>query len=211
MQTQASFKNMAIVSCGTLLPELSHLKKSGFLDAKKILYTTPGRHENPRELQKQLIDKIRIAKKYSDKIIVVYGGKFCYVNTDDPYQTIDKIIETQGPGIHRIQASHCIDMLASQKERERISNGKKVWWMTPGWLISQRFVFQDWDKGKAVENFPKHTGGAMVLDGINFFDHYVAEHPEDLLEFSDWMGIPIESYKISLDRLKSLLLDQIHV
>jgi len=82
--------------------------------------------------------------------------------------------------------------------------------MTPGWLIYRKFVFQDWDKGKAVENFPKHTGGAIVLDGINFFDHYSAEHPEELLEFSDWMGIPIESYKISLDRLKGLLLDQIH-
>jgi len=54
MQKQASFKEVAIVSCGTLLPELNHLKKSGFLDAKKILYTTPGRHENPRELKKQL-------------------------------------------------------------------------------------------------------------------------------------------------------------
>lgn len=45
MQKQASFKNMAIVSCGTLLPELSYLKKSGFLDAKKILYTFLPYHE----------------------------------------------------------------------------------------------------------------------------------------------------------------------
>ena len=36
---------------------------------KKIIYTAPGRHENPGELQKQLINKIRIAKKYSKKII----------------------------------------------------------------------------------------------------------------------------------------------
>ena len=35
------FKDYVIVSCGTLSPELNYLKKSKFLDAKKILYTKP--------------------------------------------------------------------------------------------------------------------------------------------------------------------------
>jgi hypothetical protein len=39
-------------------------------------------------------------------------------------------------------------------------------------------------------------------------DRYMAEQPEDLLEYSDWMGIPIQGYPISLDRFKSLLLEQ---
>jgi hypothetical protein len=57
-------------------------------------------------------------------------------------------------------------------------------------------VFKGWDKGLANENFPRHTGGAIVLDGIGFMDAYMAEHPEDLLEYSDWMGIPIQPYSI---------------
>jgi len=204
-----SFKNYAIVSCGTLAPELNYLRKQGFLDASKIVYTTPGRHEIFKELESQLIQKINIAKQHSRKIIIVYGGKFCYVNIDNPYRTMDTMVQEQGAGasISRINATHCMDMLASESQREQICGGQKVWWLTPGWIIYRDYVFQDWDKGKANENFPQHTGGAVLLDGINFWDKYCEEHPERILEFSDWMGIEIRPQKINLDRLKNLLLD----
>jgi hypothetical protein len=209
MKKNFSFKDHVVVSCGTLAPELNYLRKQGFLDAKRILYTTPGRHEVPKELESQLTKKISVAMEQTDRIIVVYGGKFCYVNTDDPYKTIDTIIqrEKDQAKIFRVNASHCVDMLVSEPEREQISSGQKVWWLTPGWIIYHNYVFQDWDKGKANENFPQHTGGAVLLDGIDFWDEYCREHPEKVLEFSDWMGIEIRPHKITLDRFKNLLLD----
>ncbi|RKY11242.1 MAG: hypothetical protein DRP65_04820 [Planctomycetota bacterium] len=209
MEQQISFKDYIVVSCGTLGPELTHLRETGFLDAKKIVYTKPGRHEVPRELESQLIQKINTAKEHSKKIIIVYGGKFCYVNVDNPYRTMDTIIQEQGTAISisRINATHCMDMLADEKQRDQISKGKKTWWLTPGWIIYRSHVFQDWDKGKANENFPQHTGGAVLLDGIDFWDKYCQEHPEKILEFSDWMGIEIRPYKITLDRLKNLFTD----
>ncbi len=207
MQKQLSFKDYVIVSCGTLAPELNYLRKQGFLDAKKIVYTTPGRHEVIKELESQLIQKINIAKEHSKKIIIVYGGKFCYVNVENPYRTIDTMIQEQKAkiSISRINATHCMDMLASESQREEISDGKKIWWLTPGWIIYRNHVFQDWDKGKANENFPQHTGGAVLLDGIGFWEEYSQEYPEKILEFSDWMGIEIRPHKITLDRLKNLL------
>jgi hypothetical protein len=208
-----SFKNYVIVSCGTLASELNYLKNSKFLDAKKILYTKPGRHEDPIELESQLTDKINLAKKYSENIIVVYGGKYCYINIKEPNKTIDDIIKQQGKNISRINASHCIDMLASEKEREKIANiiakGEKIWWLTPGWILYRQDVFQDWDKAMANENFPKHTGGAILLDGVEFWEEYSTDHPEKILELSDWMGIQIQPYKISLNRLEKLLLEKI--
>jgi hypothetical protein len=36
-------------------------------------------------------------------------------------------------------------------------------------------------------------------------EKFIAEKPEEFLEYSDWMGIPIQPYPISLDRVKSLL------
>jgi len=113
MEGHISFKDYVIISCGTLGPELNYLRKQGFLDARKILYTTPGRHEVLKELQSQLIQKINTAKQHSKKIIIVYGGKFCYVNIDDPYRTIDTIIAEQAVGISisRINATHCMDTL----------------------------------------------------------------------------------------------------
>jgi hypothetical protein len=209
MERRISFKDYVIISCGTLAPELNYLRKQGFLDAREIAYTTPGRHEALKELESQLIEKINLAKQHSKRIIIVYGSKFCYVNVDNPYRTMDTIIQEQGTGISisRINATHCVDMVASERQREEISRGRKIWWLTPGWIIYQHYVFQDWDRGKANENFPQHTGGAILLDGIGFWDKYCQEHPEKILEFSDWMGIEIQPYKITLDRLKNLLLD----
>jgi hypothetical protein len=39
----------------------------------------------------------------------------------------------------------------------------------------------------------------------------MAEQPEEFLEHSDWMGIPIQGYPVTLDRLKSLLLAQARI
>ena len=207
-----SFSDMAIVSCGTLSLELNHLKETGFLDAGHIFYTTPGLHEDPRDLERQLLQRVEKAKEKAKKVIVVYGGKFCYVNADQPTRTMKTIIDELGPEVGRVQASHCVDMLASETERERIAQdmvgGEKVWWMTPGWIKFRHYVFKGWDQGLANENFPRHTGGAVVLDTIGYVEGYMAEHPEDFLEYSDWMGIPIQPYSITLDRFKSLLSEQ---
>ena len=212
---QISFSDIAIVSCGTMSMELNHLKNEGFLDTNHLFFTTPGLHEDVRELERQLIEKIYKAKEKSDKVLVVYGGKFCYVNGDEPLRTMRTIIEEQGPGVARIEATHCMDMMASEEERERIAQevagGEKVWWMVPGWIKFRHKVFKGWDRGLANENFPRHTGGAIVLDGIGYVDKYMAEKPEEFLEYSDWMGIPIQGYAVALDRFKSLLSEQVRI
>ena len=210
--TDISFADIAIVSCGTLSLELNHLRAEGFLNTKHLFFTTPGLHEDIHELERQLLDRITKARQKAGKVLVVYGGKFCYVNADEPTRTMQQIITEQGAGVARIQATHCMDMLASEVERERIAaevaGGEKVWWMTPGWIKFRHKVFKGWDKGLANENFPRHSGGAVVLDGIGYLDTYMAEHPEDFLEYSDWMGIPIIPYPVTLDRFKRLLTEQ---
>jgi hypothetical protein len=210
--TDLSFENMAIVSCGTLSLELNHLNAEGFLDTEHLFFTTPGLHEDIHELERQLLDRITKARQKTGKVLVVYGGTFCYVNADEPTRTMQQIITEQGPGVARIQATHCMDMIASEAERERIAadvaGGEKVWWMTPGWIKFRHKVFKGWDKGLANENFPRHSGGAVVLDGTGYLDTHMAEHPENFLDYADWMGIPITPYPVSLDRFKSLLAEQ---
>ena len=212
MTRNVSFQDYAIVACGTLSMELNHLRESGRLDARIILYTKPGRHEVPLELENQLIKQIKTAKTYASNIIVVYGGKFCYINADDPYRKIDTIINEQAePGVRisRIKATHCIDMLASEEERQQICQEQNVYWLTPGWMKYRQHVFQGWDKGLANENFPRHTGGAMMLDAVGFFDEMMQNNPEEILEFSDWMGIPMGPCPVTVDRLLGLLSDEV--
>jgi len=207
-----SFSDISIVSCGTLSLELNALKKEGFLDTPQILYTTPGLHQDPSELERQLVRRIQKAREKTEKVIVVYGGKFCYVNIDQPTRLMKHIVEEQGPKVARIEATHCMDMIASQSERDRIdqemAGGEPVWWMTPGWIKFKKEVFKGWDQALANENFPKHTGGAIVLDAIGYMDEFMANDPEGFLGYSDWMGIPLIPYTVSLDRFKQLLLDQ---
>jgi hypothetical protein len=212
MDQQLSFANIAIVSCGTLSLELNHLRSEGFLDTAHLFFTTPGLHEDIHELERQLLDRIATAREKADKVLVVYGGKFCYVNADDPTRTMQTIISEQGADVARIDATHCMDMIASEAERMQIAaevaGGEKVWWMTPGWIKFRHKVFKGWDKGLANENFPRHSGGAIVLDGVGYMDTYMAEHPEDFLDYADWMGIPITPYAVTLDRFKSLLVEK---
>jgi len=205
MANHISFKGYAIVSCGTLRRELNYLRDTGFLDADKILYTAPGLHEKQTELEEQLVRQLINAKKYSKKIIVVYGER-CYLDPDNPFRDVDQIIREHGAGISRIQARSCIDMLASAEERKRISGGKKIYWLTAGWLEHWKQIFKEWDAAKANETFPYHDK-AILLDAVDIFDEYSQSSPEEILEFSDWMKLEIEPYKISLDRLKNLLLD----
>ena len=213
--SNTSFANIAIVACGTVSLELNYLKQDGFLDTNHLYYTTPGLHQNIPELERQLVSRIKKAGEKADKVLVVYGGKFCYVSVDEPTRRMQTVIEEQGVGVSRIDATHCMDMLASEEEREKIAaemaGEEPVWWMTPGWVKYRHQVFKGWDQGIANENFPKHTGGAIVLDGIGYMDTYMAEKPEEFLEYSDWMGIPIIPYAVTLDRFKSLLTEQARI
>ena len=49
-------------------------------------------------------------------------------NVDDPYTTMDTMIREQAVGISifRINATHCLDMLASESQRDEIGAGKKI-------------------------------------------------------------------------------------
>lgn len=208
MANNISFKDYAIVACGTMIPELNYLKEIGFLDVQAI-YTAPGLHQVPDELENQLQKQLEIAKKSTKKIIIVYGGKYCYINMRDSYRTIDTVIDEmreEGYYIARTEVENCLDMLATGDEREILAEGKKVWFCTPGWLKYRDMVFKGWDKANANENFPQYTGGGIMLDPIGFFDNYAIEHVEEILDFSDWASIPLEARTVGLERFKDVLI-----
>ena len=64
------------------------------------------------------------------------------------------------------------------------------------------------DAAKSNETFPQNDK-AVLLDAVGIFDEYSQNSPEKILEFSDWMNLEIEPYKVSLDRFKNLLLESI--
>ena len=108
----------------------------------------------------------------------------------------------------RLRATNCVDMLCSAEERRGIAGGQRVHWLTPGWLKYWKRIFREWDAGKANEMFPQHDK-AVLLDALGMYEEVLARCPEEILEFSDWMKLPIEPHAISLDRLKGLLAERL--
>jgi hypothetical protein len=208
MSNHPSFTECAVVACGSLIPELNRLKEEGFLDAVKLIYTAPGLHQRPIELERQLAECIRRAKESAKRVLVVYGGKYCYVNVKAPERSIDDVIAEcveEGYSITRTEAFNCVDMVVAESEQEKMADAKKCWFCTPGWMKYRTKMFEGWDRAVANENFPKYSGGAVMLDAVGYFDEISLEAPEEILDFSDWMGIPLEPQPVSLDRLKSVL------
>ena len=202
----ASFKGVSIVSCGTLRMELKQLQEEGFLDVDRIFFTTPGLHEVCSDLKEQVIRQVKRALKVSDKIIVVYGS-LCYVDPVD-MSGLDKLLETFGDKVLCIKAQNCVDALAGRLEREEIAAGRRVFWLTPGWMRFKDLVFKDWDIGKINETFPKNDA-AIVLDALGYYDKLMEKDPMKILEYSDWMHLGVEAFPITLERFKGLLLDQL--
>ena len=93
------FSRAAIVACGTMSPELNHLKTEGWLNAGKIVYTKPGLHQDCPELESQLKEAVDRVVDEFDRVIVVYGGKYCYVNANNPTRTMADIIAELGPKV----------------------------------------------------------------------------------------------------------------
>lgn len=205
MSDTISFQNTVIVSCGTLKPEIDRLQAEEFCDAKKVIFTAPGLHEWPWELEKQLPRQLEKAMDYSDKIIVLYGER-CFLDSKNPLRVTEALIHEVCPQAVRINATTCVDMLADAEQREKLAGGDKVYWLTPGWIKNWDFIFKDWDQGKANEMFPGHDK-AVVLDALGYFDTLMQEFPEEILRISDWMNLPLEAVEISLDRFKKLLGD----
>lgn len=200
-----SFRDVTLVACGTLRPELDTLAQAGRLDARRVLYTGPGLHEWQSKLQAQLSRQLERAAEDTGPTVVVYGER-CFLDGSDPTRDTGALIREVDPSAVRLDAAHCVDMLAGEAQRRRLADGDRVAWLTPGWITFWDAIFADWDAAKANETFPQHDR-AMVLDGIGFFEAFAAAEPERVLKISDWMGLPLEAAPISLDRFRGLLVE----
>jgi hypothetical protein len=198
----------SIVACGTLRRELGYLRESGFLGVARVLYTGAGLHAKPEELERQLARQLGRARESSPNVIVVYGSK-CYLDPNQPGKTIDAIVDDVGAC--RVQAQGCIDMLCDAECRRDLSGDESVLWLSPGWIENWRRIWQEylgWDAADANMNFPGFYRKAIFLDPqpLGVFENWAAQSPEKILEFSDWARLPLESRPVTLERLKSLLM-----
>jgi hypothetical protein len=205
--------NRCVISCGMLRPEITHLIETGYLSPRRVLFTPPGLHALPDQLEEHLLRRLSQARKHcpDEKVVVVYGEK-CHVSSREPLKRVDSILQAAGEGIVRVQGAYGYDMLAGLEERQRISGGRqdKVLWFTPGWLQHWKVVYQryfGWDSADANANFPGFYDRIVVLDALGLEDEYMTRHAEEILELFDWTGLEVAFHRITLDRFTGLLED----
>jgi hypothetical protein len=194
---------------------MQHLTETGFLQPRQILFTPPGLHAKPNELERQLVRRLGEANAVcpAHKTIVAYGKK-CHIDADRPDRRVDTILQENGSAIRRLAGEYGYDILAGYEDRERISGGREghTLWFTLGWLKSWKTIYQHyfgWDRADANANFPGYYDRIIVLDTLGMADHYMAEQPETVLELFDWTGLEVEFQPVTLDRLKGLLIDSL--
>jgi hypothetical protein len=195
---------IAIVSCGSFKEDLESLQAEGLLGGIEVFYTEPCLKERPRKLEELLKERIEEAKGSADRILVIYGDG-CFIDTSDFSRSIDSLIGDTGCAHDRIREHSCIEMMLSEEDKEALAGGLKVYWMMPAWVEHKDDVFEEWDLGKRNQTFPQNDM-AIVVDSRGFYETLLEEDPEKILEFSDWMGIPLDARAIDLDRFKKLLL-----
>ncbi|NPV06856.1 MAG: DUF1638 domain-containing protein [Anaerolineae bacterium] len=211
------FEGRCLISCGMLYPEIRYLRQTGFLNARRVLFTPPGLHALPHRLEEHLLQRLAQARESCrDRDIIVVYGKKCYVDADDPLKRVDTILQAAGPELVRVQGDYGYDILAGFEDRQQISGGRqdKILWFTPGWLRNWKKVYQGyfgWDRADANANFPGFYDKIVVLDGLGFSKQYIAEHAEEVLELFDWTGLEVEFHPITLDRLEGLMADAVSV
>lgn len=203
--SQTTPPKLAVVACGVMRPELTHLQEEGKLDVASIHYTAPGLHDNPEELERQLRQRLDQALQDADKVIVGFGDR-CMINPSAPERTVDGILAEYGDRVVRLDAGNCAEFLADAKTREEIATGRQVYWLTPGWLKYRKAVFRYFDETRKGEAFGR-CEAAVLLCPLGTFDELVENDPETILELSDWMELNIEPAPVELTHLQGLLDD----
>ena len=200
--------SITIVSCGTMRNALERLKDEGLLDGIDLVFTDVCLKERPWELERQLKEKLHEAGNRSDTLLVVYGNR-CFYDSVNPERDVDKLLhEEPSARCDRIKEHSCVEMMVSEGCKADVSKGKKVYWIMPPWIENRDDVYYEWDLGKRNQTFPQNDV-AMVLDSSGFFNDLMENDPEKILEFSDWMGVPMDAVEITLDRFRDLLKERI--
>ncbi len=194
---------VVIVSCGTFRRDLEALQAEGKLPQCTLLFTDICLKERPKELERQLTAALEEAGGTGGKAVVVYGTG-CFSDSADFSRSIDSILEAAGIEFRRVKEHSCVEMFASEEDKERLAEGLKVYWLMPAWVEDREDVYREWDPGKRNETFPQNDM-ALVLDSRGFFANLLDESPESILEFSDWMGLPMDAREVDRERFLALV------
>ena len=177
-----------ILGCSIIKRELDYLIKKHRLDVD-IKYLDCALHAFPE----QLCSKIESYLEGLGETVLVYGHKCC--------AHIERVAAVHGAVL--IGARNCIEMILGPDVTGR-EQYKKAFFLTAGWFESWYLMVKKtlkWDRTSARLNFG-------YCDRMLFVDTGSIEISDrEILDISDYTGLPVEKYITDLSYFENLLLD----
>lgn len=184
-----------IVACAVFQVELAHVL--GQLEGRiandleiEVTYLAAGLHSRLSTLK----DKIRsiLDQKKNEKIILLYGSR-CHPDLEEILQNHEVV---------SFKETNCISILSDDGCELSISD-PKTFYLTPGWIANWKEIFAGefgLDEISMRQNFGFYDRMLLLAnDSVTIED-------EQILEFFDAGGIPIEVDSISLAGFRNRIL-----
>jgi hypothetical protein len=178
--------SLNILACGIFQPELEKvlpaIKRELNEEDITVTFLSPAFHIDNNKMEDEITNNLELTKPW--KTLLLYGS-MCHTNLS----SIIKDYNVVNP-----HEKNCIELILSAERKGDIDKSGNVFYLTCGWLKYWRDIFQ-------------HGMEALICDRIVALDSGLdAVSDEDMLEFFDYIHVPVEIEKISLDHFKETLL-----
>jgi hypothetical protein len=147
----------------------------------KVDFLSPGLHIDPNRMETEVIKNLE--SKKGTKILLLYGS-MCHTKLVSIAKDYNAAVLTE---------KNCVELLLGPEKKKAIDDSGNVFYLTAGWLQYWRDMFQD---RTAITPCDKMV---MLDTGENLISD------EEMLEFYDFMQVPVETIEISLDHFKNKL------
>jgi hypothetical protein len=154
----------------------------------KVTFLSPGLHIECGKMEREILqnlDSIKREKTKGEKILLLYGA-MCH----EKLMTIAEDNHAALPSV-----KNCIEMILSPEKKKALDESGNIFYLTSGWLRYWREIVQERSAAASCDKI-------IVLDAG---DGLISE--EELLEFFDFMQIPVESVAVTLDYFRETLRD----
>lgn len=188
---EAGSLRTAIVVCGILKEEIVAVLRQAGLDLP-VFPLAPAPCVDYAVLRRQLDGALRRAAAVADDILVVIGR--CQPDLE---------AITARYGARRLDMHDCFEALLGREERRRLDREANTFYTLATWLPHWRRAFAEgmrWDEVDARQTFGHYERILLLDTGL----HPMAD--EQILEFFDYTGVPIEMRPVTLENLARLVL-----
>lgn len=183
-----------LVVCSILAKEVEKVMEELGLGTR-VHYIDASLHVDLGKMEQALIQSLDELKIMNEQPALILGTK-CHPD-------IQKIAEDYSSNI--ICGSNCIEILLGTEKLQELEKECETFFITDGWLKYWKSIFcggeLGWDPVDGRMNFSRYERILLLDANLNEFTD------EDILEFFEFTGVPIEIITISLDILKEKMLD----